>query len=124
MSTTQIAQVCHEANRAYCFVTGDASQKSWEEAEQWQRDSAVKGVEFAIANPSAPPSAQHESWVAQKVADGWKYGPVKDPEKKEHPCIIPYDGLPEFQQRKDSLFRAVVAALSPGVAWNFSEPAK
>jgi hypothetical protein len=47
----EIAKVCHEANKAWCEANNDYSQKSWDEAEHWQRDSAIKGVEFALANP-------------------------------------------------------------------------
>jgi hypothetical protein len=83
----EIAKVCHEANRAYCQSIGDNSQPSWDEAPDWQRQSAIKGVEFSLANPDAPPSANHDSWLEVKRAEGWRYGPVKDPEKKEHPCL-------------------------------------
>jgi len=41
MTTEQIAQVCHEANRAFCSSIGDNSQHAWDAAPQWQRDSAV-----------------------------------------------------------------------------------
>ncbi|MDE2104906.1 MAG: hypothetical protein KGL39_47150 [Patescibacteria group bacterium] len=112
MSPHQIAQVCHEANREYCRLIGDYSQEHWDRAEQWQRDSAVRGVEYALSNPEASASAQHEAWLADKLRDGWKYGSVKDPEKKEHPCCVPYDELPVEQRRKDSLFKAVVKSLS------------
>lgn len=111
ITTVQIAKVCHEANRAYCESIGDTSQLKWEDAPEWQRESAIKGVEFAIANPDAPPSASHESWLAEKQATGWKYGPVKDPDKKEHPCFVSYDELPAEQRAKDHLFQAVVQAL-------------
>ncbi len=112
MTNEDIAKVCHEANRAFCEIAGDASQKPWDEAEQWQRDSAIKGVAFAIENPYAPESHQHDAWVRDKLADGWKYGPVKDAEAKTHPCIIPFDGLPAHQQIKDFLFKAVVKAMT------------
>lgn len=108
-----IAMICHEANRALCIAHGDFSQKSWEDAEEWQRQSAIKGVQFRLANPDAPASAQHEAWMRDKEADGWKYGPVKDPFAKTHPCMLPYDQLPIADQRKDSLFAAVVDALRP-----------
>jgi len=49
--------------------------------------------------------------MIDKLKDGWKHGPVKDPEKKEHPCLIPYDELPKEQQVKDHLFIGVVKAL-------------
>lgn len=107
-----IARVCHEANRAYCFALGDDTQKSWHEAPDWQRESAVVGVRFCLENPDAPPSANHDSWLRQKEADGWKYGAVKDADKKEHPCFVPYDDLPDDQKRKDALFKAVVASLA------------
>jgi hypothetical protein len=57
------------------------------------------------------PEASHISWMTQKVADGWKYGEVKDAEAKTHPCIRPFAELPREQQAKDFIFRAVVHAL-------------
>lgn len=110
MNITQVAKVCHETNRAYCQSIGDASQKPWNEAEQWQRDSAIKGVEFKIANPGAAPSAQHDAWTADKIAAGWRFGAVKDAEAKTHPCLVPYEQLPAEQRIKDYLFIGVVSA--------------
>ena len=112
LTNEQIACVCHEANRAYCEAVGDSTQKSWGEAEQWQRDSAINGVAYAKANPTAPASAQHDAWLADKAKDGWKYGPAKDATKKEHPCCVSYEELPELQRLKDALFKAVVNSLS------------
>ncbi|WP_024516775.1 RyR domain-containing protein [Bradyrhizobium sp. Tv2a-2] len=107
-----IARVCHEANRAWCIANGDHTQKEWHFADQWQRDSAIAGVYFAIDNPDAPDSAQHDAWMADKVKDGWVYGAVKDATAKTHPCIVSFDQLPEHQQAKDKLFRAVVKSLA------------
>jgi hypothetical protein len=106
-----IARVCHQANKAHCENHGDKSQVDWEEAPEWQRNSALMGVRFAMNNPEAPASAQHDAWSKAKVADGWTYGPTKDSEAKTHPCLVPFDQLPPEQQAKDRLFRAVVAAL-------------
>lgn len=108
---TTIAMVCHQTNKVWCQANGDDSQKHWQDAEQWQRDSAIQGVEFRIANPDAGHDAQHNSWMAEKVADGWVYGSIKDAEKKTHPCIVPFEQLPVFQQKKDALFCAIVDAL-------------
>ncbi len=46
------------------------TQVSWDEAPEWQRVSAVKGVEFILATPGAKPSASHDSWLAEKKATG------------------------------------------------------
>lgn len=107
-----IARGCHEVNRAYCLALGDASQPPWEEAPQWQKDSAVTGVELHVGNPDAGPQASHESWMREKLNGGWVYGPTKNPDIKEHPCLVPFDQLPREQQAKDFIFRAVVHAIS------------
>ena len=106
-----IAKVCHEANKAYCETEGDHSQKSWDEALDWQRQSAIAGVEFRLNNPDAGHDAQHNAWMKDKIDSGWVYGTEKDSEKKTHPCIVPYEELPEFQKKKDALFCAIVDAL-------------
>lgn len=105
-----IAKVCHEANKAYCETIKDYSQMDWDKAPQWQRDSAIAGVKFHIENPNATPEDSHISWLKVKEADGWSYGPLKDAEKKTHPCYRPYNELPIEQRRKDYLFRAIVHA--------------
>jgi len=111
MRVLAIAMLCHAANAAYCASIGDNSQVPWDQAPEWQKDSAVKGVEFCLANPDAPASANHESWMKEKVDAGWVYGETKDPDAKPptHPCIVPFDELPAEQQFKDVLFKTIVA---------------
>lgn len=108
MNAFDIAAICHEANRAYCQRLADHSQPTWADAPDWQKDSAVNGVNFHIDNPDAHDSDSHEVWMAEKVASGWVYGAVKDEKEKTHPCILPFDKLPVEQQLKDALFRAIV----------------
>lgn len=43
----------------------------------------------------------HEVWAAGRLAAGWKYGPVRDDERKEHPCLIPFEDLPEEEKDYD-----------------------
>lgn len=106
-----IARICHEANRAYCLSLGDTSQLPWDDAPEWQRASAIAGVEAKLAAPSITPEQSHEGWLAHKLADGWVYGPVKNPELKQHPCLVSYAELPAAQQAKDALFTAIVSAI-------------
>ena len=37
--------------------------------------------------------------------------PVKDADKKEHPCLVPYEQLPTEQKVKDAIFRVIVIGL-------------
>lgn len=112
ISPMQVAIICHQANKNYCEQIGDDSQLDWDKAPEWQRDSAYDGVVFCINNPDAGPDANHKSWYEHKLKDGWKYGPVKNANLKEHPCMVDFDSLPETQKAKDRLFKAIVDSLS------------
>lgn len=107
-----IAKVCHEANREYCNSIGDYSQVGWFYAPEWQKNSAIAGVKFHLANPWAPFSASHNNWMDQKAAEGWRYGETKDPDKKEHPYMVPYEKLPPEQKFKDVMFTCIVRAMT------------
>lgn len=106
-SVEQIAKACHEVNRIWCETLGNTTQVSWEDAPDWQKQSAMNGVVFHLSN-STTPEQSHENWMKVKENEGWKYGPVKDVYKLEHPCMMPYKDLPKEQQVKDSLFKAIV----------------
>lgn len=112
ISVVMIAKTAHEINRAYCKSIGDESQPSWEDAPEWQKDSAINGVNFHLLNPDADPKASHENWLAQKTAEGWQYGEEKNVEAKTHPCFVPYEQLPVEQRAKDFLFRQVVHSMA------------
>ena len=103
----KIAQLCHAVNKAYCESMGDMSQPEWKNAPAWQQESALNGVKYHLMAKNSKPEDSHINWMNEKASDGWKYGPVKDAEKKEHPCFVPYDELPKEQQAKDYIFKAI-----------------
>lgn len=111
MTREQIAQICHEANRALCLTLGDTSQLAWADAPEWQRSSALSGVTAIAEGRINRPEQSHESWSAEKLAAGWQYGPIKNADTKEHPCLVPFAELPEDQRAKDVLFFAVAESL-------------
>lgn len=43
----------------------------------------------------------HEIWALERVAQGWSYGPQRDDNKKENPCMVPYSQLPEKEKDFD-----------------------
>jgi hypothetical protein len=94
---------------------GDDSQMPWDAAPEWQRNSARAGAELHLLGDTTPADS-HEAWMRLKLKEGWRWGPVKDPEKKEHPCLVPFSELPREQQAKDHLFRAVVMSMRTGLA--------
>lgn len=106
-----IACICHQVNKSICEFHGDHSQKDWNECDEWQKESAIAGVEEVLKNPDITSEEIHDKWMLKKAEDGWKFGKEKCPEKKTHPCMIPYEELPEEQRLKDSCFNAVCNAM-------------
>ena len=43
----------------------------------------------------------HEVWAQQRIRDGWIYGEVRNDEKKEHPCLVPYSELSDSEKEYD-----------------------
>ena len=43
----------------------------------------------------------HEVWSQTRLKDGWTYGEERDDEKLTHPCLIPYEDLPESEREYD-----------------------
>lgn len=43
----------------------------------------------------------HEVWAAGRMAEGWIYGEVRDDARKTHPCLLPYEELPESEKEYD-----------------------
>lgn len=108
-----IARICHEANRKLqLFFSDPAPSPEWDDAPQWQKTSAITGVELALAG--ATPEDLHKSWCDTKIAEGWRFGQTKDAEKKTHPCLVDYDLLPMDQRLKDHIFFAIVNSYTAG----------
>lgn len=113
MDTVSIARVCHEANRGYQAAApteGIPVAPPWDEFPLDQQLGVIEGVRLALTG--ATPAHLHTAWCDAKVRDGWAYGSVKDAEAKTHPCLVPYDDLPDEQRVKDDLFLAIVEALT------------
>lgn len=43
----------------------------------------------------------HEVWARNRMLEGWTYGSVRDDALKQHPCLVPYEELPESERNYD-----------------------
>lgn len=43
----------------------------------------------------------HEVWAQNRINEGWTYGPERDDALKKHPCLVPYEDLPESEKEYD-----------------------
>ena len=56
----------------------------------------------------------HDVWAQQRMADGWQWGEARCDVEKKHPCLVPYDSLPDSEKEYDrvasvGVLKAVVA---------------
>jgi hypothetical protein len=45
----------------------------------------------------------HDLWAAQRLAQGWSFGSHRDDASKRHPCLVPYDQLPDSEKEFDRI---------------------
>lgn len=43
----------------------------------------------------------HEVWAESRIKQGWRYGAQRNDELKTHPCLVPYEDLPEEEKEYD-----------------------
>ena len=43
----------------------------------------------------------HEVWAQERISQGWTYGERRDDSLKHHPCLVPYEDLPEEEKTYD-----------------------
>ena len=43
----------------------------------------------------------HEVWAETRIRQGWTYGEQRNDELKTHPCLIPYEELPDEEKEYD-----------------------
>ena len=43
----------------------------------------------------------HEVWAQSRMEQGWTYGAERNDALKHHPCLIPYEDLPEVEKAYD-----------------------
>jgi hypothetical protein len=59
----------------------------------------------------------HDIWARQRLLDGWKLGPERNDQRKETPCLVPYEELPESEKEYDR--QQVLHALKAIVALGY-----
>lgn len=116
-----LMRLLHSVNKAICDSLGDYSQPTWDDISssvmitsssyqdhQGNVKSIYNSIEFIKSNPDCDAGAFHQNWCDFMQSRGWKYGPVKDSEKKEHPCLVQFKDLPQEQITKDAVFMTIV----------------
>lgn len=99
-----IAQECHTKNNELMMMNGEEQNGNWDSLDRHTKFINLKSVIKALENPDLTAKDMHDEWMNNKIADGWKFGDVKDPELKTHPLIIDYDLMKDVDKMKDQIF--------------------
>jgi hypothetical protein len=81
----------------------------WEDRDNAFKKQMVDVVRKYIESDKLPsPEEAHNSWMKAYLNMGWKYGEVRDAEKKTHPDLVPFYELPKDERDKDAIFLSLV----------------
>jgi len=109
----RIAEILYEATRR----EAEWSQRSivpeaWNDRDDAFRKQFVQVIQNYLTMDKLPtPEEAHDSWVKAYTDMGWVYGPERDPVKKTHPDMVPFDQLPKDERDKDAIFLALIYAV-------------
>lgn len=109
-----IAQVVHEAQRALQSVQFEpVPAPAWSHAPEYMKEALIKAIRLVLQG--ATPEKTHELWLSDKRTDGWTYGRIKDAYSRKHPCLVPYESLPQAQKDKNDLLVAIVGIFAAAI---------
>lgn len=112
LTVEDIARVAYDANMQINILTG-IDYPAWDDFESYERTLFIDGVRQQIEQPDRTAEQIHQSWVDDRIRDGWQYGLIRNHQLKTHPSIVPFADLTLVEKVKDTLFANIVASLLP-----------
>lgn len=77
----------------------------WGKRDDKFRANMIRAVKHQCGpRRSGSPEALHDAWVRAYRKMGWRYGPIRDPGRKEHPDMVPFCKLGRLEREKDWVY--------------------
>ena len=107
--TLRRAKFVYEATRLVAIAANaPAIPKPWSQRESEFRAQFLDVIEHQTGDRrSASPAQLHQAWVQAYREMGWVHGETRDPVKRTHPDMVPYQELGQLEQDKDAVFIAL-----------------
>jgi hypothetical protein len=106
-----------EKGNNIALVTWEKLDEVMKDANRWQADhlsiklraigcdgNDLSPLDTAENNPEffeLLSEMEHRRWMAERLMDGWRYGPERNNAKKIHHLIVPYEQLSDVEKNKD-----------------------
>lgn len=114
MTSEKIAQIIHGATAPIGRIACGNPIPVWEDLSVGQRCRAAVAVDDLMRNPHIKePEDFHDIWANPLYDDGWVWGPVYSLKTKQHPCLVPYDELPDAEKIKDMIWASLIEVFRP-----------
>jgi hypothetical protein len=103
------AQFVYEGARLQAIaVAAPVVPEPWDEREEPFRAQFRNVIEMMCGRGrKSSPEELHDDWVKSYKAMGWMYGPQRDPARRTHPDMVPFDELEPRERDKDAVFVAL-----------------
>ncbi|HNS50566.1 MAG TPA: RyR domain-containing protein [Anaerolineae bacterium] len=115
----------HSSLVAYQGLPEDEKDQNRQNVRDIPAKLAIAGYVMRPARSNEPPfefpgadlellaEREHERWMRDKLAAGWKYAAQTDKGSRLHQCLLPWDRLPDEEKEKD---RVLVRGIPPILA--------
>jgi hypothetical protein len=104
MKYIKIAALCSQIINAVRLVNGEDELECFDLLEAEEQNARVKNVMAVINDLGMSMKRQHDIWMNDMLAMGWKWGEETDRANKIHNCLVNYEDLNFLQKLKDHLF--------------------
>lgn len=64
----------------------------------------------------------HEVWAQERMSQGWQPGPERNDLRKEHPCLVRYEQLPESEKVYDRNTALEILKAIQALGYRISNP--
>ncbi len=104
MTYLKVAALCSQIINAVRLVNGEDELECFDLLGAEEQNARAKNVMAVIKNPNMSMKEQHDMWMNDLLAMGWKWGEATNRKNKIHNCLVNYEDLNFLQKLKDHLF--------------------
>lgn len=116
-----VEQVAVGCNSACCnFLNSSDHTRNamlpWELMSEEERNGLISRVNIKLTRPEMSAELLHNEWMDMMISEGWRYGPLKDVNKKSDPMLLSYNDLIIEYRMLDVIISRIVSTLSDRIS--------
>jgi hypothetical protein len=105
-----VGRIAYDAIRRLYLVFGDRFPE-WDDQLADEQQFFLQRVREYMEHPDWSADRLHAAWMDRRQAEGWRYGPEADFERRQHPALVPFSKLLDRDQAVVRLIASAVASL-------------